>query len=145
MKLSDRLKQTEGRITVQIYRSGRLYKTITEHNMIVDAGKKRMADLIAGKSTAAIKYIGLGSGEAAAATSDINLQDQQLYPLTQASITGTTARFDFFITTNQANGLTIHEFGLFCADEVMFSHRVREGKIVKENDMELRGYWKIEI
>ena len=145
MKLSDKLKQTEGRITLQVYRSGKLTKTFTEHNMIVDAGKKRMAELIAGVSTAAIKYIGLGSGDSAAATTDTGLQEQQLYPVTQTTITGTTARFDFFIAVDQANGLTIHEFGLFCADESMFSHRVREGKIVKEADMELRGYWEIEI
>ena len=64
-----------------------------------------------------------------------------LFPLDKASVTGRDARFDFSIDNTQANGLKIHEFGLFCKDGMMFSHRVRKGIIEKEDDIQIRGYW----
>ena len=52
-------------------------------------------------------------------------------------------RFNFEIGTNQANGVSIREFGLFFADGTLFSHRVRKSVIGKENDIKISGYWDI--
>ena len=145
LKLKETMNNYKGTLTLLIRKNGKVIEEIKEHNLIVDSGKVRLAQLLAGQSTAAIKYVGIGSGEDQALATDTQLKDQQLIPITETSIVGTTAHFDFFIGTGVADGAIIHEFGLFCADETMFSHRVRTGKIEKEADMEIKGYWEIEI
>ncbi|MBQ9528190.1 MAG: hypothetical protein IJR68_11315, partial [Fretibacterium sp.] len=85
--------------------------------------------------------IGVGSGRETEDGGDTVLENQQLFPLSSSSVDGRDARFDFVIGENDANGLAIREFGLFCSDNTMFTHRVRHGVIEKENDIELHGYW----
>ena len=79
---------------------------------------------------------------------DTELAEQQLFELTETSVDGRDAKFEFVIGEDEANGLDIREFGLFCADGTMFSHRVRRNEetgkvsvIGKDVDIELRGYW----
>ena len=47
------------------------------------------------------------------------------------------------IATNVANGMAIREFGLFFADNTLFSRRVRKSTIGKEDDIQITGYWEI--
>ena len=90
----------------------------------------------------------MGTGKEIEDEADTELQDQQLFPLTEVSVDGRDAKFEFLIGAEDANGLAITEFGLFCADDTMFSHRVRRdedtmkvGVIDKMEDIEIRGYW----
>ena len=139
--LQDILRPCKGDFHLTIYRGGREISRIDDHNLVVDAGRIRLAELAAGKSPACITKIGVGSGSTAEAADDTELEGQQLFPLTSATVDGRDARFDFLIDNSQANGLKIHEFGLFCADGTMFSHRVRTGLIEKEDDIQIKGYW----
>lgn len=141
VSLEDWPRPCKGEFHLSIYRNGALEKEIDDHNLVVDSGRVRLAELAAGKSTAYITQIGIGSGSTPEAAEDTQLAEQQLYPLTDASVDGRDARFDFLIDNSQANGLAIHEFGLFCSDGVMFSHRVRDGVIEKAADIQIKGYW----
>ena len=118
---------------------------IDDHNLVVDMGRKRLAELAVGKvgsySESYITHIGVGSGNAAESVNDTALVDQQLFPLTSIEVNGRDVQCNFFIASNEAVGLSIHELGLFCADGTMFSHRVRQGIIEKYEDIEIRGYW----
>ena len=141
MVFQDSTKPCRGDFHLAVYKGGEIIGRIDDHNLVVDAGRIRLAELAAGKSSACITKIGVGSGSTAEAADDTELDGQQLFPLTSATVDGRDARFDFLIDNSQANGLKIHEFGLFCADGTMFSHRVRTGLIEKEDDIQIKGYW----
>ena len=141
MVFQDSTKPCRGDFHLAVYKDGKIIDRIDDHNLVVDAGRIRLAELAAGKSGSCITKIGVGSGSTAEAADDTELEGQQLFPLTSATVDGRDAGFDFLIDNSQANGLKIHEFGLFCADGTMFSHRVRTGLIEKEDDIQIKGYW----
>ena len=141
MGLQDTTKPCKGEFHIDVYRNGARVEMFGDHNLVVEAGRIRLAELAAGTSADYITQIGVGEGAETEKDTDTALTNQMLFPLDKASVTGRDARFDFSIDNTQANGLKIHEFGLFCKDGTMFSHRVRKGIIEKEDDIQIRGYW----
>lgn len=141
LSLQDKIAPCKGEFHLRVLKRGRIIDKVDDHNLVVDAGRIRLAELAAGKSGAYITHIGLGSGSTAEDVSDVQLENQELFPLTGANVDGRDVRFDFFIDTGEANGLAIREFGLFCSDGTMFSHRVRKGVIEKQDDIQIQGYW----
>nr|DAY82555.1 MAG TPA: tail-collar fiber protein [Caudoviricetes sp.] len=141
MRLEDTAQSCKGEFRIDVFRNGERVTTFADHNLVVEAGRVRLAELAAGVSTACITQIGVGEGDTTEADTDTELTNQALFPLDKASVIGRDARFDFSIDNTQGNGLKIHEFGLFCADGTMFSHRVRSGVIEKAEDISIKGYW----
>lgn len=162
VKVKEGIQEIRGEFGLQVYKRGKLVDEYVDHNLIVEVGRQRLAELAAGKSTAAIKYIGFGSGKnyvangrALETDKDTTLEDLQLFEFKTSEVDGAAvevngmdARFNFCLTEAEANGLEIREIGLFCADGVMFSHRVRTNKkrtkiltIDKEDDLEIKGYY----
>ena len=136
------MEQCTGEFHIDIIKNGMIIKSFHDHNLVVDTGRLRVAELVAGKKPGMhITQIGVGSGSETEKASDTSLTDQIIFPLTGTTLEGRDARFDFLIDNGDANGTNIQEFGLFCADNVMFSHRVRSGKIEKESDIQIKGYW----
>ena len=134
-------KPCKGEFHIDVFKDGRCVDSYGDHNLVVESGRIRLAELAAGKSSAYITQIGIGEGSTTEKDTDTALENQMLFPLNDASVTDRDARCDFSIDNTQGNGLKIHEFGLFCADGTMFSHRVRKGVIEKENDITIKGYW----
>ena len=143
MQLVENASDFNGHIYYVVRKAGKVIETYDNHNLIVTSGRQRMAELITGLSNSNITHIGIGTGTAAAEISDTGLQDQVLVPITSATAENKVARFNFYIDTETANGMQISEFGLFAGDGTLFSHRVRNGIIAKENDVEIEGYWEI--
>ena len=145
MQIEDKLRPVTGEIHCKIYKKNKVIEEINDHNLVVDIGRIRLAELAAGKvasyTDSYITHIGLGSGNIAESVNDTKLTDQQLFPLTSVELNGRDVKCNFFIANEEAVGLSIHELGLFCSDGTMFSHRVREGVIEKFEDIEIRGYW----
>ena len=146
--LQDSTPKCRGEFKIEVRRKGKIIDEWADHNLVVNCGRCRLAELAAGFSTNSITQIGLGSGSDAEAEEDTELQDQQLFPLENISVDGRDAKFEFKIGESQANGLSIREFVLFTSDDVMFSHRVRRdsnsgkvGVIDKFPDIEIVGYW----
>lgn len=133
----------KGAFTVNVYKRGHLVAIYADHNLVVNTGRKRFAELIAGKSSNCIAKIGVGTGTSTEQLSDTSLRDQQLFDITSSSIDGSDAVFNWTITTEQANGLDISEFGLFTRDDVMVTHRVRTRAIGKDRDIELTGEYRL--
>lgn len=144
MDFGESLKAT-GTLHVKELRRGRVLREWQEHNIVVDVGRTREAELLAGTSTAAIKYVGVGTGTAAASVLDTGLTDCAYTEVTKAEVGNSKVRFDFKVDSKTANGLKISEFGLFAADKVMFSHRVRKGTIDKDDETEIEGDWTIQF
>ena len=141
--LRDKPVESAGAICFDVVKNGEAIKHYEDHNLIVTLGRQRMAELLAGISTSYVTQVGVGTNNTAATIDDTGLTDAVLTPVTSATADGKVARFNFFIDTKTANGLKICEFGLFCADGTMFSHRTRTGIIEKANDIEINGYWEI--
>ena len=145
MKLEDKTFSVTGEIHLEVCRDKKIINQIDDHNLVVDAGRKRLAALAAGKvgsyTESYISHIGLGSGSTEESINDTKLENQQLFPLTSVEINGRDVQCNFFISNQEAVGLSIRELGLFCTDGTMFSHRVRQGVIEKYEDIELKGYW----
>ena len=151
LKFDDENEKVKGEFALRIYKCGKLINEVADHNLVVESGRIRLAELAAGKSNAYITYLGVGSGTDIESPNDTNLQEQILLPIKQVSVNGCDAKFEFEINTAQANGLSIREFALFCSDGTMFSHRVRtvtaeDGMIKvltidKEADIRIEGYW----
>lgn len=131
-----------GRIHFKVKKKGRIVEVFDDHNLVVDAGRIWMAKLAEGKATPAIVKIGVGENTAAENRLDTEITGCVFIPV-KASRTGLTTRFDFLIGTADANGINIHDFGLYTADNTLFSRRVRQEDLQKANDIEIEGYWEI--
>ena len=145
MRIEDTTHGVTGEIHLKICRNNEVISEYKDTNLVVDVGRKRLAELAAGKvgnyTESYITHIGLGSGSTTETVNDTVLENQQLFPLTSVEVNGRDVQCNFFIADNEATGLSIHELGLFCTDGTMFSHRVRQGVIQKYEDIELKGYW----
>ena len=144
----DTPKVCRGEFCIEVRRNGQIVDEYSDHNLVVNVGRERLANLAAGLSDKYITQIGVGTGTNIEDEDDTELEEQALFPLSNVSVDGRDAKFEFIIGESDANGMAITEFGLFCADDTMFSHRVRRnedtgkiGVIDKMDDLELRGYW----
>ena len=147
MKITEKMPGITGSLHYVAKKSGKVIETFDDHNLVVDAARELIASIMTGQTETSITKIGVGTGITTESVKDISLKDCVYIPLTTRSTTGKTARFDFIIGKDQANGLNIHEFGLFAENGTMFSHRVRDKDkdLVKADDLELSGYWEIDF
>ena len=92
MRFEDSTKKVTGEIHLEVYRKNKLVKQIDDHNLVVDSGRMRLAELAAGKvgnySNSYISHIGLGSGSEMEKVGDTELENQQLFPLTSIELNG---------------------------------------------------------
>jgi len=123
----------------------KLIETFEDGNLIVDLARVSMAHLIAGDVTnRSMKSIAFGTSGTAATVGDAAITnpftknlDAPAYPANgQVS-------FSWTLTTAEANGKAILEFGLLTADGKLFCRRTRSTAINKENDISLEGVWTI--
>lgn len=143
IQMEDRTRDLRGAVHLDVYKDGKLIESDTDHNLIVTVGRTQLAKLLGGGYTGHITKIGVGTGSAAAADTDTGLTSGVLIDIGSVEYDTAKVRFNFEIGTNQANGVSIREFGLFFADGTLFSHRVRKSVIGKENDIKISGYWDI--
>jgi hypothetical protein len=140
-------QQTQGILRYTIFKNGVTLEEVEEHNLIVTVGRTQMAHLLAGELTGKqVSKISFGTSGAAPALTDTQIAN----PYTK-NLLGFTypaagqVKFNWNLTTAEANGKAILEFGLICTDLTLFSRRIREsGKpINKESDISLEGDWTI--
>jgi hypothetical protein len=143
MHLSD-TQPLAGEFRLAIYRAGQLVEEFVEPNLIVNGAKNQLARLVGGAGTGRhITHIGFGIGTTAAAPTNTGLSGAYWKPVTSVSYPATgQAAFAWSLSTAEANGLAITEFGLRCADGTLFARKVR-GAIHKSDDLSLTGTWTI--
>ena len=137
------VRELRGRVHLEVRHSGRLVIKEDDHNLIVEAGRAKLAKLLGGGYTGRITHVGVGTGQDPAEPGDTGLSDAVLVPVGNAEYEATSVRFPFEFGTEDANGLLIREFGLFFGDGSMFSRRVRKSIIGKESDIKITGFWEI--
>ena len=139
-------ERVEGVLEMDIYRRGELIEHIVEYNIVVDGGRTRLAQLIAGKSTAGVKYIGFGTGGNIPKIADADLTNRYLKEIDSATVVGNDAVFKWTLTeTEPANGLDIREFGLYSSDAtpILLTRLVRARVIGKDADMVIDGTYTL--
>ena len=139
----DREQTMRGNVHLDVWKNGEIIETDEDHNLIVKAGRNKLARLLGGDYGGHITKVGVGTGSAAAADSDTDLTNKVLLDIDSTSYDSEKVTFNFTIGTGQANGLLIRELGLFFADGTIFSRRVRKSIIGKEDDIKITGYWEI--
>lgn len=143
IQMEDRTRDLRGAVHIDVYKDGKLIESETDHNLIVAVGRTQLAKLLGGGYTGHITQVGVGTGSAAAADWDTGLTGAVLIGISSVEYDTAKVRFNFEIGTNQANGVSIREFGLFFANGTLFSRRVRKSVIGKEDDIKISGYWDI--
>ncbi len=133
-----------GDFYLEVRRNGVLEQAIEEKNLIVNGAKQQLARLVGGNGAGRhITTIGFGVGTAAASPGNTALTSAYTKPVSSVDypVVG-QVRFNWTLSTAEANGLAITEFGLICADGTLFSRKVR-APIQKEPDLSLAGSWTI--
>ena len=143
IKMADAANTLRGSVHLEVYKNGVLVDQDTDHNLIVSAGRTKLARLLGGEYTGHITKIGVGTGSAAAVDADTGLTSPVMIPISSTEYDAAKVKFNFEIGTGTANGVLIKEFGLFFADGTIFSRRVRKSIIGKEDDIKITGYWEI--
>lgn len=142
----DQTSRCRGVFDLHIYRNGEEIEHFVEHNLIVNPARTAMAHL-AGDADPDKQIVSFGVG---VATDEPQLTDEALtepfvkkldsheYPEDEPY----NVQFNFSLSTEEANGMDITEFGLLCADGSLFAHKVRK-MIGKDSDISLSGSWTI--
>lgn len=133
-----------GDVHLEVKKNGIVIDVSDEHNVVVIGGRSVLAGLLGGRDSGKyITHVGVGTSSNAATENDTDLVGKVLIAVSGATYDGPKVRFNFTIGSSQANGMTIRELGLFFANGVMFSRKVRKSAIGKEDDIEITGYWDI--
>lgn len=143
IEMKDTAPRLRGAVELKIYKNGVLKEVDRDHNLIVMAGRSKLARMLGGGYASHINRIGVGTGSTPAADGDTGLTAAAYIPISGVEYDAGKVRFNFTIGTEQANGLAIRELGLFFEDGTIFSRRVRKSVIGKENDIQITGYWEI--
>jgi hypothetical protein len=133
----------KGMLHYKVFKNGALLEEVEEQNLIVTVGRTQMACLLAGDLTGKqVTRISFGTNGTAPALSDTKITNDFTKKLLGSSYPAAgQVKFNWNLTTAEANGKAILEFGLICEDLTLFSRRIREsGKpINKESDISLEG------
>jgi len=142
----EKLRPMKGELFLMVCkRSGSVYLSY-DKNLIVNTGYVAAAECLAGVSGAEISSLGMGSSWTAPDVTDTTLQNIVTVPLTSVTYPEPgSVRFNFEVGYDDANGLTIFEFGLVTADGRLFSRVTRSDYIEKSDEVMLVGYWQINV
>jgi hypothetical protein len=146
VQFQDQVQAIRGSLELIVRRSGRVVLHDKDRNLIVNGARQNMARLLTGEgSNRIINRIAVGTNGAPPSPTDTAITNAFMKPITSFSYpTPTSARFNFLIKENEANGMAIMEFGLIAADGSLFARRTRGGKVIeKEDDLEIEGFWTI--
>lgn len=145
MHFAEKARQLRGVFTMKVIdRDGQIVDSYEDHNMIVNLARVAMSQLVStGAEDKIITGFGVGTGTATATPTDTALTDCYKNTIIGYSYPEAgTVTFQWRLGYDEANGMNVTEFGLFCEDGSLFSRKVREG-IYKASDLSFEGTWSI--
>jgi hypothetical protein len=142
-------QELRGILEYRVYRhrgeAKELVGEFKDENLIVNGARNQMARLIAGNFTnrniAKISFGTSGTAPSVDNTLITNAFTKSVSGFTYPAMGQVTAAWN--LLTSEDNGQAIMEFGLVCADDTLFSRRVRNNPIYKESDISIEGQWTI--
>ncbi len=131
-----------GELELQFFVQGKLTRTERRNNLIVDAGYKALFAGLGGAASKNIIKIQAGTNGTAPASSDVAITDAVDLVISSFTSTANSLTIKFTLGANDANDLTIAEFGTICADGTLFS-RKNWTPFLKIADLSVEGTWII--
>lgn len=143
MKFTDKIP-LQGIFKMRVMRNGILIEDYQDNNLIVDVARTAMAALVSGEGAVkVINRIGFGTDGNGPNPSDIALNTAYTKLISGHIYPGVgQVQFNWSLTTAEANGIAIREFGLICTDGSLFARKTR-GVVTKEGDMSIDGSWTL--
>lgn len=139
-------KKITGIVTFKIRdRHGNVLEEYRKENLIVSSGRSALAAFLAGTALdKEITQIGFGTSGITPAPEDTTLTGAFVKDITGYSFPDEkSVRFEWSLDLDEANGLSIEEFGLLCEDDTLFSRKTR-AVIEKTDALQLTdGSWTI--
>ena len=143
----DQVPRPKGTLTLNVYECGRLVETWDGENIIVAQSRGQNARLWGGDVTnRSVARIGFGTNGSTPSIGNTGLTGAFTKAIDGVSYpTASSVQFAFTLSTSEANGLAIFEFGLLTGAGVLMARRVRLAPLNKTSDIALSGLWKIEF
>jgi hypothetical protein len=137
--------RVRGEVSLKVYKNDTLIEDSVEKNLVVTLGRTNIAKLLGGSAGGyAVNTIKVGTNGTAPTAGDTSITSPFSKGISTVSYpTAGTVQFDFTITTSEANGMSIAEFGLFDSNGTMFARKNRTSAIAKDNTIAVAGTWKI--
>lgn len=144
----EKIKQPKGRVTIRVYDHSQgdkpeLIREEVGDNLIVSQASEIMANILGGTLSKNINTFGVGTDATAPTSGDTGLTSaftKAIGAITYPS--AGTVRFSMQLTTAEANGTTISEWGLFTDDGTLFSRRTPT-PIAKTASISVLADWDI--
>ncbi len=145
VKSQDFAQPLRGAFSMRVLDSrGKVIESFEDKNMIVDLARMAMAHLVGdGAGLKVITRFGVGTSSQTASPGDTELTEAYVNDILSHDYPDRgTVRFSWRLNYDEANGKSITEFGLYCADGSLFSRKVRS-PIFKASDIAFEGEWSI--
>jgi hypothetical protein len=145
MNFTDKIQPPSGHLTVHVYDRGKLIETWNGDNVIVNLVRAESARLFGGDvENRSISKIGAGTSGATPSAGNTSLSNQFLKNIDSVTYpAANSVEFAFTISTAEANGKAILEFGLLTGAGILIARRVRSSVLNKTSDISLSGKWRL--
>ena len=143
--IDSQLDAPSGRLVLNVFRGSELVEALDEQNLIVVGSKQTHARLLGGDTAnRTVTKFGVGTNGTAPAAGNTSLTgafvkaiDSVEYPASNQ------VKFNFSLTSAEANGMAILEFGLLTGGDVLYARKVRAAALNKDSDISISGSWTI--
>lgn len=128
--------------------TGRRLWTRRGHNLVVEAGRNLIRDLLDGDAVNGITHFALGTSATPVLDTDVALGGEALRDVvTQRISSASVLTIKYFLSSTLLNGTTIREAGLFNAASgpTMFARYLVDPVIVKDNTIAVTFSWVITL
>lgn len=149
VQIENTTRAISGEVLVSVWdaHTGNLLKEFREHNLVVNLGKKNIAQLLGGAATGKkIAKVSVGTSGSTPAIGDVAITNSYVKTLDGTSYpSSNSVAFTWSLGDQDANGMNIVEFGLLNVDNVLCARKVRAEPIQKTENIIVTGFWKITI
>jgi len=133
-----------GRLTINIFKGDKLVEVFDENNLIVDGSKQIHARTLGGDASRSVTQFGVGTNGSAPASGNTTLTGSFVKAIDAVSYPASNqVKFDFSLSSAEANGIAILEFGLLTTGGSLYARRVRSSALNKASDISISGNWTI--
>lgn len=145
MLLRDEVRdRPTGRLICRTYRDGELIDTLDDANLVVNESKTIQSSLLGGAAGYAITQMGWGTNGTAPQLTDTALTAPYYNAFTSVTYPASNqVQYNFALGVNEANGVSLSEFGLVTTNGNLFARKVRLAPLLKAADITLSGSWII--
>lgn len=133
-------------ITARDVCTGKIIHQERQHNLIVADGRNLIRDLLSGEGDA-LSHFAVGTEDTSTADSMSELQSEVFRnDITRFDLENNKLIVNYFLASNEANGNTIREAGIFNADSGgnMYA-RVTQSEIEKSENVSITYQWTTNI